>query len=245
MGFVNRFRSITNQQDDTQPKLSYSQSGEDLVIDYAFKAHLGVDNPTYLDIGAHHPKTINNTYLFYERGCRGVLVEPDPELAANIRRVRPQDTVLNVGITESEGEADFYLITPSTLNTFSLKEFEQYKIFHHAKLRDTVTVKTLPINAVLKKHFSKGLDLLSIDVEGLDYQIVSSIDLKKYRPKVVCLESVEYTGGDTYVKSKKLASYLYKNGYFLYADTFINSIFVDETAWAKSNQPKLKNFIGR
>jgi hypothetical protein len=89
------------------------------------------------------------------------------------------------------------------------------------------------------------LDLLSIDVEGLDYQIVSSIDLKKYRPKVVCLESVEYTGGDTYVKSKKLASYLYKNGYFLYADTFINSIFVDETAWAKSNQPKLKNFIGR
>jgi cephalosporin hydroxylase len=84
-----------------------------------------------------------------------------------------------------------------------------------------------------------------VDVEGLDYQIITAINLKKYRPKVVCVESAEYEDNNALNKSQKIANYLYKHGYFLYADTFINSIFVDEKYWQKMKQPKLTNFKGR
>ena len=65
-------------------KVSYSQSGEDLIVDFIFQA-LKIDNPTYLDIGAHHPSFINNTFFFYEKGCVGVCVEPDPTLFEKIK----------------------------------------------------------------------------------------------------------------------------------------------------------------
>ncbi|MFM6249337.1 MAG: hypothetical protein ACKPEQ_09345, partial [Dolichospermum sp.] len=57
--------------------ISYSQCGEDLIINFIFN-NLGIINPSYLDIGAHHPTYLSNTYSFYRKGCQGVCVEPDP-----------------------------------------------------------------------------------------------------------------------------------------------------------------------
>src|SRR4051812_41063504 len=57
---------------------SYAQQGEDLAVASIFGL-LGVGRPTYLDVGAGDPVEGSNTYLFYERGCRGVLVEPNPD----------------------------------------------------------------------------------------------------------------------------------------------------------------------
>jgi hypothetical protein len=58
-------------------KKSFSQSGEDLIIDFIFNA-LGISRPSYIDIGAHHPYYLNNTAIFYLRGARGINIEPDP-----------------------------------------------------------------------------------------------------------------------------------------------------------------------
>ena len=58
-------------------KISYSQCGEDLILKQLFTA-LGIGKVNYLDIGAHHPTCLNNTYLFYGYGGHGVCVEPDP-----------------------------------------------------------------------------------------------------------------------------------------------------------------------
>lgn len=245
---LKNLRQRTEQGENNKPdqRISFAQSGEDLVIDYVLKNHLDVTSPTYLDIGAYDPVIFSNTYLFYQAGCSGVLIEPDPELAYSLRQKRPKDKVLNIGISKSAGEQNFYLVNPPTLNTFSKKEFEQYKLFYpNTELRKVVKTKTLPLNTILEKYFDKGLDLLSIDVEGLDYEILSSFNLDKYRPKVICIETVKYKNGNTWIKPKDIPSYLYKNSYFLYADTFINTIFVDQKAWVANNQPALKNFNGR
>src|SRR5436853_220648 len=61
-------------------RLSYAQVGEDLVMWHIAYDVLGIKNPTYMDVGAHHPVINNNTFLFYERGSRGVLVHPNPAL---------------------------------------------------------------------------------------------------------------------------------------------------------------------
>src|SRR5215470_302661 len=59
--------------------ITYSQFGEDLIISDLFNK-LSIDRVSYLDIGANNPSFVSNTYLFYERGFRGVLVEPNPIL---------------------------------------------------------------------------------------------------------------------------------------------------------------------
>jgi FkbM family methyltransferase len=220
---------------------SYSQCGEDLIVEFVLKNNLKVKNINYLDIGTNHPVKFNNTYKFYQQGSTGVLVEPDYDLFTILKNKRPKDITLNAGVDKKERELDFYLLEPDTLNTFSIKEVEQYKKFYNAKVRNVVKVPTININNILKKYFNKTLDFLSIDVEGLDYAIVSSIDFDKIRPKVICVESMIYEKNNVLKKSKKIKNLLYSKGYFMYADTFVNSIYVDAILWKKMKQPKLLN----
>ncbi len=74
----------------------------------------------------NNPQYISNTYLFYERGISGVLVEPNAFLCEKLKAVRPRDTVLNVGIGADDNmkEADFYLFPEEAdgLSTFSFEE---------------------------------------------------------------------------------------------------------------------------
>ena len=64
---------------------SYAQCAEDLIIRFAFD-QMGIRKPVYLDIGAHDPIFLSNTYLFYKKGSRGVCVEPNPMLCKILRK---------------------------------------------------------------------------------------------------------------------------------------------------------------
>jgi FkbM family methyltransferase len=225
-------------------KETYSQSGEDMIIQFVLANHLNTTTPNYLDIGANDPIYMNNTYKFYKKGSNGVIIDPDPDLARVLKKKRPKDTVLNVGITKAKGVKEFFLLNPDTLNTFSKREVEQYKNFYNASIRDTVMVKTDTINNIINRYFKNGLDILSIDVEGLDFEIIKNIVFKRYRPKVICIESMIYGDGNTLTKSNKILKLMFENQYFIYADTFVNSIFVDQILWDTLKQPKLINMRG-
>src|SRR4051812_20379104 len=89
-------------------KVSYAQSGEDIIVDYLFTS-LGIVYPSYIDIGANQPVKGNNTYLFYLKGCKGICIEPDISLIAGLKKTRPKDVILNIGVsTTKAGQADFY-----------------------------------------------------------------------------------------------------------------------------------------
>jgi hypothetical protein len=97
---------------------SYAQSGEDLVADFIFR-YLGISKITYLDVGAHDPILINNTFFFYVAGHRGVLVEPNAAMCEKLRAVRPRDTTLVAGIgVTAVRQADYFLMTDPSWNTF-------------------------------------------------------------------------------------------------------------------------------
>jgi hypothetical protein len=107
-------------------KQSYSQQGEDLIVESIFD-YLGIEHPSYLDVGAADPVRFNNTYLFHRKGCRGVLVEPNPDYCRRLSAERPKDTVLNIGIGfTDQKESDYYMIggvaNAADLNTFSKEQ---------------------------------------------------------------------------------------------------------------------------
>lgn len=83
---------------------------------------LKVARPSYLDIGAHDPTYLNNTYTLYEQGSTGVNIEPDPDLFARFGVRRPRDINLNIGVGERSGELEFFIMSARTLSTFSAEE---------------------------------------------------------------------------------------------------------------------------
>ena len=210
---------------------SWSQCGEDLILRYLFDL-LQIARPSYIDIGAHHPWYYNNTYLFYRQGACGVNVEPDPSLHARLRRWRRRDVNLNIGIGPREAEMDFYVMSNRTLNTFSASEARKFVEQHGLRIVDTRRIRVQTFAQAVDIHLGRTPDLVSLDVEGLDLEVLRSIDFSRYRPHVFCVETISYASGDgSGVKSAEIHALMLENGYMLYADTYINSIYVAQSSW--------------
>lgn len=207
--------------------LSYAQQGEDLILRNVLSS-LGIDKPSYLDVGAYHPVVSSNTYLLYAIGGRGVLVEPNPFMAELSRRLRPEDTMLNVGVgVDDTRQADYYVIRGRPqLNTFSKEQVDRYVAQGGAQmLEKTVSMPLVPINEILGEHFDGAPDLLSLDVEGLDHQILTSMDFERFRPAVICVETLVY-GTKEIVGD--VVDLLRQRRYAVRGGTFVNTVFVDQ-----------------
>jgi FkbM family methyltransferase len=208
---------------------SFAQSGEDLIVSMLLREVLGVRYPTYLDIGAHDPVLFSNTYLFYTAGSHGVCVEPDPDLLARIRLIRRRDTCLNVGVgVTRERQAEFFVLSARTLNTFSREEAEAQVRTGQYRIEETLQIPLVPVNEIMEQHFVSGPDFVSLDTEGMDLAILRTFDFEKHRPLALCVETLTHPEGKRVVE---IAEFLATRDYGMYADTFINSIFVDARAW--------------
>jgi FkbM family methyltransferase len=233
MGLVSRLRRrlshLANWAIGSE-RVSYAQCGEDLIVDYVL-AVLDVGKVSYLDIGAHHPRYLSNTYYFYRQGGRGVCVEPDPSAQRAFKQVRPRDLCLPVGIGNAPGTADLFLMTTSTLNTFSREEAERYQAYGTEQIERVIPVEIKTVNQVLGEYFESVPDFVSIDVEGMDLSILKDFDFERFRPKVFCVETLTYTEDGGEEKISELQSILQQNDYLIYADTYVNTIAVDRHAW--------------
>lgn len=207
---------------------TFAQCGEDLIMSWLLtKTPLHLERVNYLDIGTHDPIKSNNTYSFYCGGGRGVLMEPNPTLADRLRAERPEDKLLSAGVgIDDTPELDFYMFDDDQLNTFD-KEYAERMQRPPAsrKLLKVIKVPLLPINRVIAERMG-GIapDALSIDVEGLDLAILRTLDFAKYRPKVICTETLKTT---TFDHDPEIGLLLKSKGYELWGRTFANSIFMD------------------
>ncbi|MCK4914464.1 MAG: FkbM family methyltransferase [Planctomycetes bacterium] len=204
-------------------QISYSQCGEDLIIKFLFKNYLKIKNPSYIDIGAHLPFRYSNTAIFYASGSRGINIEPDMFLFEKLKKSRKKDINLNIGISDKQETLDFYIINNRTLNTFSLKETKNYKKqgYH---IKEIKQIKVEPLGYVIERYANNIFpDFLSLDAEGTDEIILKSIDYDCNYPKVICVETLDFS---TQIKRVEMCDFLESKGYIKYADTHINSIMV-------------------
>ena len=166
---------------------SYSQEGEDQILRRIFE---GQAVGFYIDVGAHHPKRFSNTYLFYKRGWHGINIDAMPGSMKIFGKVRPRDLNLEMGIGSSVERLDYYVFSDTALNGFSKELSERYEADSDNKIRKVVKVDVQPLSQVLDCHLNSGqeIDFMSIDVEGLDFDVLKSNDWSKYRPKFVLAE---------------------------------------------------------
>jgi FkbM family methyltransferase len=209
---------------------SYSQCGEDLLVQYIFNLR-GISKPSYIDIGANDPYFLNNTALFYEKGSRGINIEANPQLLKELKRKRPKDINLNTGISSKEGELDFYIMEDNTLSTFSRQECDSMQAVGK-KLLQIDKIKLTTISKILETYCdNKFPDFMSLDVEGMDFEILRSIKFKESSPKVICVEAAEYSRIGAGSRRTELIDLLVAEGYYEYANTNLNAIMVKNEFW--------------
>jgi FkbM family methyltransferase len=209
---------------------SHSQQGEDLIIE-SMCDFLKITNPSYLDVGAADPIQDNNTYLFYQKECRGVLVEPNPSFSRRLEDARPGDKVLNIGVGVSDqSEADYYMIggrDGQYLNSFSKSQVDDI-VSRSDGLRfiaKTIKMPLVNINKIMAEQFKGAPSLLFIDTEGLDLDILKTLDFTRFRPAIVCVETLKI--GTTRCQTEILELMEAKD-YVVRGGTFVNTIFVDD-----------------
>ncbi len=204
---------------------TYSQHGEDFLIIDLFR-QLGKDKFSYLDLGAHHPINISNTALMYERGCRGVNVEANPNLIAEFNRLRPEDINVNFGVHTENGEADFHMYDPTSgRNTFSFQETSTVDM----KVKSTMKVATLTLTAILNRYCNgKFPSFLNIDIEGLDFEILDNFDFLRNYPTIICVET-------RLKKSREMTQLMARKGFNPFARLGENIIYVENAEFMKLN----------
>lgn len=226
--------SIKNIYDINPHISSYSQAGEDRVLYFLLRDKgVNIKEISYLDIGTNYPDECNNTYLFYKIGARGVCVEADESLIPTIKKCRPQDKIINAGVsTENSTTADFYIFDISGHNTFDKLEADKKATYN--KIVKVAKVPLININELMATNFKKHPDLLSIDIEGLDLDVLKSLDYSKYPIPIICVETCEFSMTHIRPKTNDIKDYMVTQNYEVYSDTYINTIFVNKNWFYQS-----------
>ncbi len=202
------------------PKIvgSYSQYGEDLLIDGLINCkRKGV----YLDIGANDPFVLSNTLRFYERGWSGVNIEPNTEIFEKLRKFRPRDINLNIGVGLQRGQRMFYIMSSNTLSTFKKRAALINAEVHNERVISTKKVQVCALRDIFETYIGdKRVDFMSLDVEGSELEILMCNNWLKYRPYLLIIE--------TNFNGTEILNFLKKVDYEMVYTNATNSIFVDK-----------------
>lgn len=205
---------------------TYSQHGEDLIIAGIFY-QLGIRQPDFIDIGAHHPFNISNTALLSSLGSTGINIEANPNLFQNFIQYRPNDINLNIGVGPVFGVSDFYMIDElSGRNTFSKDAANSFIADNHDfSIKEIIPIEIFTFEYIISTYYNGKCPMfLSIDIEGLDYSVLKTVDFNRFRPVVICAEAV-FSGSS--VDNYDIVSLLQDVGYFVYCNACSNIIFVE------------------
>ncbi len=164
----------------------FSQFYEDYVLSHVFK---GVTKGVYVDVGANDPDVSSVTKYFYLSGWRGINFEPIPELVERLKRSRPEDINLGIGVSDTVGELTFYQAEYSGLSTFDRNVMAKHKASGIGFQAIKIPVSTL--NAVFEKHplVQPGIMFMNVDVEGYEKRVLAGLDFTRYQPQVIMAES--------------------------------------------------------
>jgi len=214
-------------------KRSSSQAGEDSILEFIFGTlHISLEECDYIDLGANHPFYLSNTNFFYQKGAKGVLVEANPYLIDDLKFYRNRDLILNRIVSTNRDEAiEFYLMNVDGLSTSDYQSVLELKKENQAlEVVKTIKVQSITVNEIMENYLGHAPKILNIDLEGLEFEVLSSIDFSRYRPLTILVEMIPYkTSLVIEQKNKRVIELMENKGYTEYAFTGINSIFVDKS----------------
>ena len=159
---------------------NYSQFNEDLfLVDFFHNKKKG----KFVDLGAFHPIRYNNTHLLYKKGWSGTNIDLNPVAIDMFNISRNRDINICALMSEKSNveKTVYYEHGFSAVNSLVLTKGLK-KVLKKEKI-----MKTKTFDDLVKHDF----DFLNIDLEGHDYEVLRTINLKKNKPGLICIEILE------------------------------------------------------
>ena len=192
-------------------KISYSQSGEDLIL-LKYLKYKNIEKGKYLDIGAFHPRWASNTHLLHQKGFSGYCVDLDEKRLRWFRFSRGNKVKTICGAVSNSHEEfikvyKFKRKSPfSLIDTTSLEHAEHFR--SDKSKYEEINVKNIHINALFNKVGK--INVLNIDIEGKDFEVIKSSDLKIIDPEIILIED-----NSGYFPLNELEDFFLKKNYHL------------------------------
>lgn len=193
--------------------ISYTQNFEDVMLWRALK---GIERGFYIDVGANDPEEHSVTKAFYDRGWRGINIEPVEAFYERLRLARREDVNLRLAAAAAPGPVRFFDIAETGLSTTEPKIAERHCAIGHHVTEIEVEADTLA--HICAAHVRGDVHFLKIDVEGGTRSVVEGLDLDRVRPWIILVEATEpmsqvpdYTGWEPLITGHDY-SFVYYDG---------------------------------
>ena len=193
----------------------FSQFGEDRVLMEILKKKM--NKGFYVDVGCYHPKKHSNTYLLNKKGWKGINIDIEKKKIRVFEMARPNDINILAAVSHKKRLIKVHKTQDYGVGT---------KIINNIKTKSNFEIlETKTLNQIIEKTIYKNrkIDLLSIDTEGEDFNVLRSLNIKKYSPSIIIIES-HLKSIDKILKSM-IYIFLIKRNYQLRSWNFFSLIF--------------------
>lgn len=175
----------------------------------------GRNDGFFLDVGANEPQKGSQTWVFEERGWRGILIEPQARLCERLRQARPRSQVFQVACGAPGAPTELTLYTAESLGHSGLVK---NLVDATTKYVGTEIVRVMTLDAVLAEAGNPKIDFMTMDVEGTQLDVLRGFSLQRHRPKLLLMED--------HLHDLRAHRYLGRAGYRLAKRTGLNNWYV-------------------
>ena len=166
--------------------ISYSSNFEDVILQRVFA---DVAKGSYIDVGASLPIEESNSFALYQKGWRGIAIEPLPYAQA-WQDMRPEDVFLNAVAGAKPGRSTVHVYGQAQRISSGSAETVAHWARNGLQSTDDIEVPMTTLDDVIAERLGKKpLHLVLIDVEGMEREVLAGLDLTRHRPWVLVIES--------------------------------------------------------
>ena len=146
----------------------------------------------FVDVGANDGFYGSNSFPFLARGWRALLIEPHPGAFAKLKKMhnsKSNTTLLNIACSDVPGNLPLWIGSDGDAGTLATLCTDDHPHFQEARTNQSVIVPVERLDTVLAaQKIPNDFDILSIDTEGMDYEVLLGLDLNVWRPRVILTE---------------------------------------------------------
>lgn len=202
----------------------HSQFGEDRILDRIFGFR---STGLCVEVGANNGVDDSTSYFFEQQGWDCILVEPNPVLVAELKQVR-RGRIFECAVSDSPGSAELNIVEGADRShgMSSLNDSSEF----HSTVQElgfstrSVQVDVSTLDRILEQaNIAEAIDFISVDVEGLELQVLRGLSLDRWRPRIILTED------NSWFTDNAVADHLARFGYRRIRRTGVNDWFAHES----------------
>lgn len=174
----------------------YSQNSEEQIIVDFFKDTKG----NLLDLGANDGETFSNSLRLIQKGWCADLIEASPSTFKKLKKLHEFNENVrchNLAVSNVTGKVKFYesgtLLGGEDMSLVSTLDKRECLRWPDVDFTE-IEVESLTFNTLLNQTKNTIFDLITIDIEGMDWIVLNQMDLKQLGCKMLIVET---NGKDT------------------------------------------------